>query len=108
MIQSRCSVEKLFTVGAGAFTPRPKVESAIVRLKPHEMPVAEIVNNDIFASIVKQSFMHRRKTLRNTLKDMLSEKQIRMLGIDPGNRAEQLSINDFAALANFYHNYKYQ
>ncbi|MBI4006339.1 MAG: 16S rRNA (adenine(1518)-N(6)/adenine(1519)-N(6))-dimethyltransferase RsmA [Gammaproteobacteria bacterium] len=108
MIQSRCSVEKLFTVGAGAFTPLPKVESAIVRLIPHEMPVAEIVNNDIFASIVKQSFMHRRKTLRNTLKDMLSEKQIQMLGIDPGNRAEQLSINDFAALANFYHNYKNQ
>lgn len=108
MVQTRCRVEKLFTVGAGAFTPAPKVESAIVRLIPHERPVAEITDHDIFANVVKKSFMQRRKTLRNALKELLTEKQIRSLGIDPGNRAERLTINDFAALANCCHNYKNQ
>ncbi|MBM2829818.1 MAG: rRNA ((1518)-N(6)/adenine(1519)-N(6))-dimethyltransferase, partial [Gammaproteobacteria bacterium] len=71
-------------------------------------PVAEITDHDIFATVVKKSFMQRRKTLRNALKDMLNEKQIRALGIDPGNRAERLTINDFVALANCCHNYKNQ
>ena len=104
MVQSQCKVEKLFSVGAGAFSPPPKVQSAIVRLTPHQQPVAEIKNHAVFATIVRESFNHRRKTLRNALRKFLDGEQITSLGIDPNLRPEQLTINQFAHLANLYHN----
>ncbi len=103
MVQSQCRVQKLFRVGPGAFNPPPKVESAIVRLTPHETPVAEIKNHAAFATIVRESFNQRRKTLRNALRNFLDAKQIESLGIDPGLRPEQMTIRQFASLANHYH-----
>lgn len=100
MLQQRYQIEYLFTVPPGAFFPPPKVESAIARLTP----LAEISHpvNDIvgFSSLVKQAFSQRRKTLRNTLKGLLSAEQIESVGINPGARAETLSVGEFAALAN--------
>jgi 16S rRNA (adenine1518-N6/adenine1519-N6)-dimethyltransferase len=49
---------------------------------------------------VKQAFSQRRKTLRNTLRDMLDAATITTLGIDPSARAETLAMQDFATLAN--------
>ncbi len=108
MVQSQCQVEKLFTVGPEAFTPIPKVDSAVIKLIPHQIPVIDITNKQAFAQVVKQAFAHRRKTLRNTLKGLLDEKQMETLGIDPGLRAEKLSINHFAALSNLYHAHENQ
>ncbi|MCZ6719685.1 MAG: 16S rRNA (adenine(1518)-N(6)/adenine(1519)-N(6))-dimethyltransferase RsmA [Gammaproteobacteria bacterium] len=100
MAQYHCSVEPYFTVGPGAFSPPPKVDSAIVRLVPHKEPPVKIYDEAQFSNLVRQAFAHRRKTLRNSLKALLSETQIREAGVDPGVRADTLSLDSFAELAN--------
>ena len=108
MVQSQCQIEKLFAVDQNAFVPAPKVNSSLVRLIPHQKPVADILDKQDFALIVKKSFAHRRKTLKNTLRDLLDEIQIKSVGINPNARAEELTLNQFAGLANLYHNNKNQ
>ena len=100
MIQYRCRVTRLFTIGPGAFQPPPRVESAFVRLEPYrELPVA-IQNEAVLDAVVRQAFAQRRKTLRNAMRGILGEEAIRSLGIDPSVRAEMLGLREFAALAN--------
>ena len=100
MLQQRCRVTPLFTIGSGAFKPPPKVESAFVRLEPYRQPVVLVTNQSAFETLVKQAFSQRRKTLRNTLRELLDAEDISRLGIDPAARAESLNLDDFAALAN--------
>jgi 16S rRNA (adenine1518-N6/adenine1519-N6)-dimethyltransferase len=100
MLQYHCKVEPLFTVPPGAFNPRPKVDSKIVRLQPHPVPPCAVASYADFASLVKQAFAQRRKTLRNNLKPLLDTDRIAALGIDPGTRAETLALADFAKLTN--------
>jgi 16S rRNA (adenine1518-N6/adenine1519-N6)-dimethyltransferase len=100
MIQSRCEVEGLFTVGSGAFRPAPKVDSAMVALRPYRAPPISIADRQVFADVVRAAFAHRRKTLRNNLKDLLPVTLIAASGIDPARRAETLSLAEFAALSN--------
>jgi 16S rRNA (adenine1518-N6/adenine1519-N6)-dimethyltransferase len=102
MLQVRCQVESLFDVPPGAFTPPPKVDSAVVRLVPHAQPPVALRDPRGFAVLVKAAFAQRRKTLRNTLKGLVSADVMQGLGIDPGRRAETLSLAEFAALANAY------
>ncbi|PKM42948.1 MAG: 16S rRNA (adenine(1518)-N(6)/adenine(1519)-N(6))-dimethyltransferase [Gammaproteobacteria bacterium HGW-Gammaproteobacteria-1] len=99
MVQFRCKVEQLFIVPPGAFTPAPKVESAIVRLEPYAEPPVN-VDASVLEKLVAQAFGQRRKTLRNTLKGLLDAEAIEAAGIDPQRRAETLSLQEFAALAN--------
>ncbi|HKK16872.1 MAG TPA: 16S rRNA (adenine(1518)-N(6)/adenine(1519)-N(6))-dimethyltransferase RsmA, partial [Gammaproteobacteria bacterium] len=103
MVQAQCEVEKILHVGAGAFTPPPRVESALVRLVPHKQPRVNKRDYPRFARIVRESFNQRRKTLRNALKAVISEDKIIKAGIDPTVRAEQLSVEQFASLANQLH-----
>lgn len=98
MIQAYCKVSPLFTVPASAFTPAPKVESAILRLEPNDMYSKDIKNPGVFEDLVKHAFSHRRKTLANTLKNICSSDQIRQANIDPGQRAEQLSVQNYIKL----------
>jgi 16S rRNA (adenine1518-N6/adenine1519-N6)-dimethyltransferase len=100
MLQVRCRVEHLFDVPPGAFTPPPKVDSAVVRLTPHAQPPVVIRDPLRFAALVKAAFAQRRKTLRNTLKGMVTADAMLALGIDPTRRAETLSLAEFAALAD--------
>ena len=90
--------EKLFDVPPGAFSPAPKVTSSVIKLRPRQ-DVDPALNKDIFAKIVKAAFAMRRKTLRNTLSEWLSRDQLLALDIDPGLRAEQLSIETYVRLA---------
>ena len=98
MLQQRYSIEALFTVPATAFFPAPKVASAMVRLTPHQNIPHPIESQTQFEKLVKQAFSQRRKTLRNCLKGLLTSNQIEQVGIDPGVRAETLSVGDFTAL----------
>jgi 16S rRNA (adenine1518-N6/adenine1519-N6)-dimethyltransferase len=98
MVQARCRVDKLFTVSAESFTPPPKVASAIVKLIPQIR--SDILSQKSFTEIVRQCFNQRRKTLRNALKDMIDAQQIANLGIDPGLRPEQLTVDQFVRIAN--------
>ncbi len=106
LVQYLCHAEQLFIVPPGAFSPAPKIDSAIVQLTPrgpvnniHQLKNAEL---DDLSFIAKTSFAQRRKTLRNNLKKILSPEQITQCGIDPVRRAETLSINEFVALTNQY------
>lgn len=100
MLQYRCAVMPLFNIGAGAFRPPPKVESAFVRLVPHAIPPVVVRDEQRFALLVRQAFSQRRKTLRNTLKGLLDADAIAAAGVDPQIRAEQLDLAAFARLAN--------
>jgi 16S rRNA (adenine1518-N6/adenine1519-N6)-dimethyltransferase len=100
MLQYHCEVVKLFNVSPGAFTPPPKVESAIARLTPHKIKPVLVDNEQRFAQLVNQAFSQRRKTLRNCLKNYLSAEQIEAAGVDPGARPETLSLEEFARLSN--------
>ena len=100
MLQYYCRVEKLFIVKPGAFFPPPKVDSAIVRLIPHEKPPVDVKDEKVFAKVLTQCFRMRRKTLRNNLKETLTEEEIESIGINPGCRSETLTIEQFAALSN--------
>ena len=100
MMQYFCRSEYVFTVKPGAFRPAPKVDSAIVRLIPHEKPPVDIDNFEDFSKLVNYSFTLRRKTLRNILKGQLDVEQIEALGIEPTLRPERLSLEDFTKISN--------
>ncbi|MFQ5937158.1 MAG: 16S rRNA (adenine(1518)-N(6)/adenine(1519)-N(6))-dimethyltransferase RsmA [Acidiferrobacterales bacterium] len=100
MVQWRCRVQRLFAVGRGAFRPTPQVDSAVVRLEPYRTPPVMIADEGHFAAVVSAAFATRRKMLRNALADILSEADMRSVGIDPSRRGETLNLREFAALAN--------
>lgn len=102
IMQYHCQVESLFDVPPDAFNPPPKVDSAIVRLVPYETPPVEVQNLQALETIVTAAFSQRRKTLRNTLRNYLSAEQIAAQDIEPGRRAETISLDEFAALANVF------
>ena len=72
-------------------------------LRQQTQPVVLVTNQSAFETLVRQAFSQRRKTLRNSLRELLDAEDISRLGIDPAARAESLNIDDFAALANRLH-----
>ena len=100
MIQYHCEVIPLFRIGPGAFTPAPRVESAFVRLTPWQQPPVRVDDYAQLVIVVRQAFAQRRKTLRNTLKGLLGEEDIRAADADPSARPETLSLAQYASLAN--------
>lgn len=98
MMQTWFETTPLFTVSASCFNPAPKVESAIIRLKPDNTYLDRIHNAKQFETLVRQAFSQRRKTLRNNLKPICDETAIKQAGIDPSQRAEQLSVDSFVRL----------
>lgn len=100
MVQYHCQVDSLFDVPPESFDPPPKVNSAVVRLVPHNEPPVDVNDVKALEKVVTQAFSQRRKTLRNTLKPLLNEEKIKSLDIDPVRRAETLSLEEFARLAN--------
>jgi 16S rRNA (adenine1518-N6/adenine1519-N6)-dimethyltransferase len=103
MIQSLCQVEHLFDVDAESFNPPPKVKSSVIRLSPARPLQTAIHDRDIFSRLVRTAFSKRRKTIRNALKDLVSEEQIIAVGVLPSARPEELSVETFARLANTIH-----
>jgi len=100
MLQYRFDMEKLLDVPADSFEPAPKVESAVVRLTPLNPLPHPARNESMFAEVVARAFAQRRKTLRNTLKGMVSSERLAGLGIDAGARAQELSVADFVRIAD--------
>ena len=100
MLQCRFEMEQLFIVPPQAFQPAPKVESAIVRMSPLKQLPIEASQEKLFAGIVSAAFSQRRKTLRNTLGGHLKAKDFAALKIDPGLRAENLSVAQFVTITN--------
>ena len=101
MAQYFCAVENLFEVPPEAFDPRPKVDSAIVRLVPYDTIPFVAENFSDFEKLVKQAFSQRRKTLRNNLKGLVSAEELEQLGIDAGLRPERLAVADYVKISNY-------
>ncbi len=101
--QYHCEVEHLFNVPPSAFTPRPKVQSAVVRLTPHLQKPFEEVDLHILRDTTRLAFSQRRKTLRNNLKSVIDVSKLRDIDINPDARAEALEINQFVKLAKLIH-----
>jgi len=87
-----------FDVSRQAFVPPPSVTSSIVRLKPLAEPVAPARLKDL-EKVTEAAFGQRRKMLRQSLKGLGGEALLEKAGIEPTKRAEELSVNQFAALA---------
>jgi len=100
MLQALCIVEPLFDVPPAAFRPPPKVDSAVVRLRPK--PSAQIGIHDpaLFERVVREAFGMRRKTLRNALQNVCDGAAIEAAGIRPDLRAEQVEVAAFINLSN--------
>ena len=100
MLQARYTLQRCLIVPPGAFHPAPKVDSAIVRMVPlvdHQVKVADWV---VFAAVVMTAFSQRRKMLRNTLAGYGEVIDWERLGMSSTQRAEELSVATFIALAN--------
>ena len=101
------SVKRLFTVTAGNFSPKPKVDSAVVRLDLYTWPPFQVDDEALFFDVIKAAFLQRRKTLSNALAsyfpfltkegvgDLLEE-----LGLRRDARGEMLTPEQFALVAN--------
>ncbi|SCX37529.1 16S rRNA (adenine(1518)-N(6)/adenine(1519)-N(6))-dimethyltransferase RsmA [Nitrosospira sp. Nsp1] len=101
MLQYRFEMEQLFIVPLECFRPAPKVESAVVRMIPRGQPLIEAGKEGLFARIVSAAFSQRRKTLRNTLHAHLKPEDYLALDINPISRAENLSVEQFVAIADY-------
>lgn len=99
MVQLDCAVERLFPIAAGAFAPRPRVESTFLRFEPHAQAPVEVTDRATFGALVRHLFSRRRKTLKSSLRGLLDETGIASAGCDPVARPETLAIADFARLA---------
>jgi 16S rRNA (adenine1518-N6/adenine1519-N6)-dimethyltransferase len=107
-LQVWCEVERGFEVGPQAFRPPPKVSSRVIRLVPQAHPRVPLDNPAFFERTVRTAFAQRRKTLLNNLKAGFHEGAyaarivgaLHDCGIDPVRRAETLSLEEFARLAN--------
>ncbi len=101
-----CEVEYLFTVSREVFIPKPKVDSAVIKMTPYKKPRVKVMDESIFFGLVRAGFGQRRKTLSNSLKQMESlnttqiKKALADADIDPMRRAETLDIEEFALLSD--------
>jgi 16S rRNA (adenine1518-N6/adenine1519-N6)-dimethyltransferase len=100
LAQWRCDTKIVMHLPPEAFTPAPKVHSAVVHLKMRETPLFE-ADPKILSRVVAAAFNQRRKMLRAALKGQAPDIEDRLIaaGIKPTERAEQLSIEEFCALA---------
>lgn len=102
MLARVAHAESLFVVAPNAFRPRPAVDSAVVRLTPHDQSPFDYGHFDDFALIVARAFNQRRKTLRNSLAGLISAHDMATVGIDPRARPEVLSPTQFGQLSLHY------
>jgi len=106
MVQYYSLASKLFDVPPSAFTPSPKIWSAVIRLLVRERPAVEVADEEEFFALVRAAFAQRRKTIRNNLKAAATalefrspvESALEAASIDPHRRAETLSLVEFAEL----------
>lgn len=101
-LQYHCDITPLCVVPHHAFSPAPKVDSAVVRLTPYRHSPYDPVPSDALASIVQKAFQMRRKTLANNLKTILSPEDIKKLDINPSKRPEDLSIEEYVRITQYH------
>ena len=107
-VQYYCRVSKITDVPKEAFVPRPKVESTVLRLEPLKDEKPQVKDENMYLRCVKAGFAQRRKTLLNSLSSAggIDKETVKMrleaAGIDPGRRAETLTVEEFARMADSF------
>ncbi len=96
IVQWLCAVRRDFNVDSRAFVPPPRVASTVVTLVPRDRPLAP-AEPAMLEAVTKAAFGQRRKMLRRSLKPLGIDPA--PIGIDPTLRAEDLSVEQFCALA---------
>ncbi|MCI0665184.1 MAG: 16S rRNA (adenine(1518)-N(6)/adenine(1519)-N(6))-dimethyltransferase RsmA [Acidobacteria bacterium] len=114
LVQFYCETAKLFDVPPGAFRPSPKVYSSVVRLHIRSQPAVPVDDHDMFFELTKVLFAQRRKTIFNNLRagyqrlkienEVEIERALTVSSLDPRRRAETLTIEEIAKLANYLSN----
>lgn len=105
-VQYYCEVEQVASVPKEVFVPRPKVDSAVLKLSIRKERPVDLIDEKSFFACIKAGFGQRRKTLLNSLTGVngLAKEEIKKIleeaGIEPARRAETLNIEEFAAIAN--------
>lgn len=105
-VQYAMRVEKAFTLKPGAFYPRPKIDSTVVRLTRRPEPAVNVRDEHRFLQVVRAAFAYRRKTLANSVSLALGvprgtiAQALQQSGLDTEIRGEQLGLTDFARLAD--------
>lgn len=107
LVQYYCKAEEVVFVSKENFFPAPKVDSAVIKLTKLEEPSVKVKDKDLFFKLVRGGFGQRRKTLQNSLVGGGFEKEkvkacLEEAGIDGNRRAETLSLEEFAGLANAF------
>ncbi|MCB0761440.1 MAG: 16S rRNA (adenine(1518)-N(6)/adenine(1519)-N(6))-dimethyltransferase RsmA [Flavobacteriales bacterium] len=97
LLQAYYDIEYLFTVDEHEFIPPPKVKSGVIRLQRNEVEHLDC-DEVLFKRVVKQAFNQRRKTLRNSLKPLLTDHTKTTLEALLGLRPEQLSVEQFVEI----------
>ncbi|MBR4451375.1 MAG: 16S rRNA (adenine(1518)-N(6)/adenine(1519)-N(6))-dimethyltransferase RsmA [Clostridia bacterium] len=98
--------EKLFGVSKNSFMPAPKVDSTVIKLTLREKPPVDVKDEKLFFGIVKAAFGQRRKTAVNSLSSGLGMPKAKIAdalagcGFDPNIRAETMTMENFASLAD--------
>ncbi len=100
--QLNYEVKCIKNVSPTCFMPAPKVWSAVVRFEKRATPLAEVTNYERFKKLIKLSFTQRRKQIGSNLRKNHPEffQGLEKCGIDPAARPEQISIKQWAMLAN--------
>jgi len=101
MAQTYFDTKKLFDVSENVFTPRPKVKSSFIRLIPKSQVFDNLKHEVCFFDIVKSAFEARRKMIKSSLNNYLSEKDFVNIGIDSKSRAENLTIENYLSISRY-------
>jgi 16S rRNA (adenine1518-N6/adenine1519-N6)-dimethyltransferase len=101
MLQYFFEIDLLFDIQPESFSPSPKVTSSLVRLIPKKNYKNKVKNINNFEKLLKTSFAQKRKTIKNNLKSMLNDNDLNILGVNPQDRAEMLTLSDFVRIENY-------
>ncbi|WP_107878731.1 16S rRNA (adenine(1518)-N(6)/adenine(1519)-N(6))-dimethyltransferase RsmA [Neisseria animaloris] len=101
MLQYFFDMEMLIEVPPESFDPAPKVDSAVVRMIPQQGRIGVARDFGHFGKLVKAAFAQRRKTIRNNLKEIASDEDLQVVGINPQDRAEHISPELYVELSNY-------
>jgi 16S rRNA (adenine1518-N6/adenine1519-N6)-dimethyltransferase len=100
MVQYYCQVEHLFNVPSSAFSPKPRVVSALARLKPHSSTSIRAKDSDCLQTVVRTAFNQRRKTLRNSLRTIIPEALLDRIAINKNLRPQDITLNEYVEISN--------
>ena len=101
MTQAYFITEKLFDISENVFMPKPKVKSSFIRLLPRKSVFDNDMHEEIFSNIVRSSFEGRRKMIRKSLNDYLSDNDYDNINVNPKLRAENLTVDDYLLISNY-------